>query len=293
MTAIYACSLDRRGVIAVTGTESWSFLHGLVTVDVGNNVSWPSRYGALLTPQGKILHCFHIHPIADGLLLDTAKTGTADLLKRLKMYRLRAKVELTERDDLMVVAAWGDDQPSHPDFTPDPRFAALGARAIVGQTRANEIIAALRATPVEVRAYDLNRIACGVPEYGVDYSSGEVFPHEADLDQLHGVDFDKGCFVGQEVVSRMQHRGTARKRFVPVVVAGGAPNAGTEIQAGGKTIGTMASSVGTDGLALVRLDRLEDALAGGDHVTAGEYGVIVRKPGWASYEVPVATAPAS
>lgn len=293
MTAIHACSLDRRGVIAVTGAEARHFLQGLVTVDVDTIAPGQSRYGALLTPQGKILHGFHIRPVADGVLLDTAKSGIADLLTRLKMYRLRAKIELAERDDLTVLVAWGDDPPSHPDFAPDPRLPALGVRAIVGKAMVNEVIGALRATPADVEAYDRHRIACGIPEYGVDYPSGEIFPHEADLDQLRGVDFAKGCFVGQEVVSRMQHRGTARKRFVPVFVSGGAPDPGTDIEAAGKSIGTMGSSIGTDGLALVRLDRLEDALAKGDAITAGGHGVLVRKPGWASFEMPVVTAPAS
>ena len=293
MTTIHALALDRRGVIAVKGADARPFLQGIVTVDVETIEQRQSRYGALLTPQGKILHGFHIHPITDGVLLDTAKTGIADLLKRLKMYRLRAKIDLVEREDLAVIAAWGDGVPEHPDFAADPRVAALGARAIAGKAMVNEIIGAIRATPADIADYDRHRIGCGVPEYGVDYPSGEVFPHEADLDQLHGVDFAKGCFVGQEVVSRMQHRGTARKRFVPVQAAGQLPTPGTDIQAGGKSIGSLASSVGADGLALIRLDRLEDAIASGKPVTADTVTLEVRKPAWASFDMPAATVPAS
>jgi folate-binding protein YgfZ len=136
---------------------------------------------------------------------------------------------------------------------------------------------------VSERNYHAFRIGLGVPEGGKDYAFGDAFPHEALFDQLHGVDFAKGCFVGQEVVSRMEHRGTARKRVVPVEGAGPLPAPGTSIEAAGAAIGTLGSVAGRSGLALIRLDRAEDALARGESLAAGGVAIAIRRPDFARF----------
>ena len=139
---------------------------------------------------------------------------------------------------------------------------------------------------LEPEAYESHRIALGVPRGGADFLYGDTFPHEADMDQLAGVDFEKGCFVGQEVVSRMQHRGTARTRVVPVRYDGFAPEAGLPVTAGDKPIGTFGSAAAGHGLALLRLDRTDDALAAGQQLTAGGVILTPHKPAWARFTFP-------
>jgi folate-binding protein YgfZ len=144
----------------------------------------------------------------------------------------------------------------------------------------------LGATLVDAAAYDAHRIALGVPRGGLDFVYGDAFPHETNMDQLNGVDFAKGCFVGQEVVSRMQHRGTARTRVLPVRYDAFAPDAGVPVEAGEKRVGTMGSSTGGRGLAILRLDRVADAIAAGVPLTAGGVTLQVEKPDWASFAMP-------
>ncbi|MGE0230561.1 MAG: folate-binding protein YgfZ [Flavobacteriaceae bacterium] len=240
--------LEDRSVISVSGPDARSLLERLITVEA-EGMTGP-RHGALLTPQGKILFEFIVRPEGeDTLLLDVHNTLAAEFVKRLAFYKLRAKAEIADRtDDYAVVAAFDGDT----DLPADPRIAALGGRAILprGETQG------LRPG---AKAYARHRMTLGVAELVHDFASGDVFPHEASYDRLRGVDFDKGCFVGQEVVSRMQHRGTARKRFVPVSIAGDVAEARADVTAGGKVVGTMGGSSGDRGLALLRLDRLDEA----------------------------------
>ncbi len=287
MTGILATLFERRAVIAIGGAEAEAFLNGLVTVETTHLAPGAMRHGALLTPQGKLLFDFFITRSGDGFLLDTPKASAADFLKRLTFYRLRAKVDLDLRDDHAVAALWGDGAETVAGAVADPRLAALGYR-LIGPRAAIE--AALDDAGVErtdEAAYDAHRIARGVPEAETDFAYGEIFPHDAGLDQLHGVDFDKGCYVGQEVVSRMQHRGTARKRFVMVRASDGPdlPAPGTDVTAGGKTAGTLGSTAGRDGLALLRLDRIADAVAAGAPVETGGTGLEVTAPDWAAFAI--------
>jgi len=222
-------------------------------------------YGALLTPQGKMICDFFILALAPkdggGFLLDTPLLQTADLMKRLKLYKLRAKValeDLTERSAVLA-SADGAALPADAGFVyDDPRLPALGQRAVADIEGIEALVT------VEPEAYHARRIALGVPAGGRDFAYGDTFPHEALLDQLGGVSFKKGCYIGQEVVSRMQHRGTARTRVVPVVFDDGiATETGAEATAGGKPLGTIGSGANGRALALLRLDRLADALAAG------------------------------
>src|SRR5262249_55224116 len=158
-------------------------------------------------------------------------------------------------------AAWNGEPAMKPDLAfADPRDAALGWRILVPQELAQKVADLIGANLVDSAAYEAHRIATGVPRGGLDFIYGDAVPHATNMDRLHGVDFDKGCYVGQEVVSRMQHRGTARTRTVRVTLEGAPPEAGTTVLAGDKTVGTMGSSAGQNGLALIRTDRVADAL---------------------------------
>ncbi|MGY6569203.1 MAG: CAF17-like 4Fe-4S cluster assembly/insertion protein YgfZ [Salinarimonas sp.] len=278
--------LDDRAVLHVAGEAAHGFLDGLITSDVDNAQPGKPIFGALLTPQGKILFDFFLHAAPGpegGFYLDCRRDMLADLAKRLKFYRLRAKVTLDEHpDDLAILAGWGDSQV--PDAAiaagPDPRLAALGWRAIV---------TAGDAPAVDLGAddYTAHRMALGMPEGGVDFAFGETFPHEALMDRNSGVDFTKGCYVGQEVVSRMQHRGTARTRIIPVETAAGSlPEPGTEITAGSKTLGVLAGVRGSRGLGKLRLDRVADAIAAGEAMRAGDVDIALIEPDWLGIPLP-------
>ncbi len=280
--------LSRRAVVAVSGPEAEKFLNDLVTCDVAAIGPGAAAYGGLLTPQGKILFDFIVFRDVDGFLFDLPRTAVADFVKRLGFYRLRAKVEIADLSDARkVLAAWGTDRPPAVDglVAADPRIAALGYRIIADRDAA---MAAPGFAPATEADYDAYRIALGVPEGLVDFAYGEAFPHDADMDQLSGVAFDKGCFVGQEVVSRMEHRGTARRRIVHVRAASPIPPAGAEITAGEKPVGTIASSSDHAGLALVRLDRAREAIDTGVPLMARGMPVEVEIPEWARFEWPAA-----
>jgi folate-binding protein YgfZ len=280
--------LADRAVVKVSGPQAATFLDGLVTCDIAPDGDGPPQFGALLTPQGKILFDFVIHRTrdADGpvFLLDTARPQAADLAKRLAFYKLRAKVTVADlSDDLAVLAGW--DAPPIPAEAglvgPDPRRPELGWRAVVAAGDAAEFA---DAAP---RAYHAHRIACGVPEGGRDFLFGEAFPHEALMDQLGGVDFKKGCYVGQEVVSRMQHRGTARTRILPARYADDlAPETGVDVMAGEKVAGKTGSAVDGAGLVMVRLDRIADAAEAGAPLSAGGRPLTLARPSWISFETP-------
>ncbi|TCT05031.1 YgfZ/GcvT domain-containing protein [Aquabacter spiritensis] len=271
--------LADRAVLRISGPEARHFLHNVVTCDVAALPEGGARFGALLTPQGKIIGDFLLYGAgADLFLIDAPRALAADLLKRLTLYRLRSKVDLAPADELAVAAIWGDTPP--PDGAPafaDPRLPALGARLVLPRAEA-------AALDGDADAYEAHRIALGIPKGGADFTYGDAFPHETDMDQLGGVDFRKGCYVGQEVVSRMQHRGTARTRAV-MALFDAAPEGGAEILAGEKSVGRIGSSAGGTGIALVRLDRAADAAAAGVPLVAAGIEVTLKKPDWASFDL--------
>jgi tRNA-modifying protein YgfZ len=282
-----AC-LPERGVIRVSGPDARSFLQGLLTCDIERISPEKTGYGALLTPQGKIIADFLIieAPEADGggFYLDCLVTRVAEILKRLKLYKLRARVVIEDMSESLGIAVlWGKSVLAEADglvFT-DPRLAALGQRALVERSRAES----LADTPAEV--WNNHRIALGVPDGGKDFAYDNAFPHEALLDQLDGVDFRKGCYVGQEVVSRMEHRGSARSRIVPIVfIEGIVSEWGLEARAGTKIIGRVGSTGQGRGLALLRLDRVADAIAAGQEMSAGGLAFRVEKAGFARFAMP-------
>ena len=272
--------LKERAVARIAGADAAHFLDNLLTARTPA-VPGEARFSALLTPQGKIIADMIVLATEGGFRLDVPRVVLADLIRRLQLYRLRAKVEIGVLDDLAVAVAWGGAAPLVDTLAyDDPRLPALGRRFLLPAAEAAQLASAPEAD------WQAHRIALGVPEGGMDFLYGDAFPHEADMDQLGGIDFDKGCYVGQEIVSRMQHRGTARTRIIPFAVCGRPPAEGTPILAGGKTIGRLGSGMDGRALGLVRLDRLEEARAGGHVVEAEGAALVPEKPGWMSFAVP-------
>ena len=287
-----AALLSDRGVVKVAGDEARSFLHGLVSADVLELHPGAARFCALLTPQGKIIADFIATeaPAKDGggFFLDVPRERVKALVDKLNLYKLRSHVMVEDLSEVLgVVAAWdGAGVTSAGLAYPDPRLPALGMRIMLPPHRAADAAAGLGATFVDESQYEAHRIALGIPRGGLDFGYGDTFPHEADMDQLGGVDFEKGCYVGQEVVSRMEHRGIARTRTVAVNYDGAAPQAGAAITAGGRQVGTMGSAAGGRGLALLRLDRAAEALSRGEELLAGDVPLRPIKPDWARFAFP-------
>jgi folate-binding protein YgfZ len=275
-----AAFLPDRGVIKASGADARGFLNNLVTSELDGVRPGIGRFGALLTPQGKIVADFLVTEASaedgGGFLIDCAAALAQSLADKLGFYKLRAKVGIENLSDRVGVLAVWDGEPAikpGPAFA-DPRDQRLGWRILVPSDLAHKAATLIGAELAGLVAYDAHRIGCGVPRGGIDFSYGDAFPHETNMDRLNGVDFDKGCYVGQEVVSRMQHRGTARTRIVRLALDGARPDAGVEIRAGDKPVGTMGSSADGIGLALIRLDRAADAQDAAVPLMAG--GIVVR-----------------
>jgi folate-binding protein YgfZ len=255
--------LTDRVVLSVSGPEARTYLQGLITNDVEAAKAGHPIYAALLTPQGKILFDFLIFDQDGALLLDVSASQRDALQKRLTMYRLRAKVDIAARDDLAIAATWGDGV-----IGTDPRHPNLGSRVI-----------APAGTTIGSGDYLAHRLHLGIPE-SADFGQDRMFGLDADLDELHGVSFDKGCYVGQELTARMKHRGTARKRLLPIETVDGVPlpSIDSNVTAGGRDIGVISSSYGARGFASVRLDRLDEA----GNAAAESDGAAIRiiKPSW-------------
>jgi folate-binding protein YgfZ len=287
-----AALLPDRGVVKVAGDGARNFLHGLVTADMLKLAPGGARFCALLTPQGKIIADFIVveaPPAAGGsFFLDTPRALVASLVAKFNLYKLRAKVIVEDLSETLgVLAAWDGSGATKCGLCyADPRLPALGLRVMIPPHLAAAAAAELGASLVAAGDYDVHRIALGVPQGGLDFSYGDAFPHETDMDQLGGVDFTKGCYVGQEVVSRMEHRGTARTRVVPLRYDGVAPEAGTAIKAGERQVGTLGSAAAGRGISLVRIDRVAEALSQGIPLMAGAASIHLVKPDWARFAFP-------
>jgi folate-binding protein YgfZ len=270
-----AAFLPDRGVVKVSGEDARAFLDGLLTTNLELVTPGIGRFGALLTPQGKIIVDFLVTEAPDahggGFVFDVPLALAQAFATKLGFYKLRKKVTVDNlSSQLGVMAVWGGAPATKPDLAfEDPRDPQLGWRVFVPDDLVDETASALSADVTDSDAYEAHRIASGAPRGGVDFIYGDAFPHETNMDRLHGVDFDKGCYVGQEVVSRMQHRGTARTRTVRVRLDGSVPEIGLPVVAGDKPVGTMGSSSNGVGLALLRTDRVSDALGAGLPLTAG------------------------
>jgi folate-binding protein YgfZ len=272
------CLLGDRGVIEVGGADATSFLQRLITNSVLNIPKGEGRYAGLLTPQGKLLFDFFVVPLPQGqdvgYLIDCAGEQTADLVKRLNLHKMRAKIAIEDKSKKFAVAAiFGGKVAAGLEgvFYRDTRAPHMGVRAIV--PRGGALAKLDRA---EASRYEAHRITQGVPKGGVDFRYGDAFVHDVNFDLMNGVDFKKGCYVGQEVVARVHYRNSARKRIVKIHFEGPAPAQGTQITAGETNIGQVGSTADGEGLAMVRLDRLEEARAAG---VALKVGVDIIVPG--------------
>lgn len=287
-----AALLPDRGVVKVAGEDARRFLNGLATNDIAEIVPGKARFAALLTPQGKIVADFIVAeaPAEDGggFFLDVPKALAGALVEKLNFYKLRAKVICEDLSAILgVMAIWdGAGESEYGLCYTDPRLAALGMRCMLPPHLAADAADDIGAALVEPAAYEAHRIALGVPRGGEDFMYGDAFPHEADMDQLAGVDFEKGCYVGQEVVSRVEHRASARSRVVPIAYDEFAPSSGLPVTAGEKQIGHLGSTARGHGLALLRLDRVEDALASGTPLLCGGIPLRIVKPAWATFPWP-------
>ena len=263
--------LATRGWLTVSGPEASDFLQGLITTDLDTLEPGVAAPGALLTPQGKIMFFFMISRSSDGFLIETEGETIDTLARRLTMYKLRAKVDIAKRDETGATVVWNEAQPEA--STKDLRFAKAGIDLyrLPGGTGSAE-------------GYDALRAQAGVPEAGADFALQDAFPHDILFDKSGGVSFKKGCYVGQEVVSRMQHRATARRRLVTVSADSALPETGTEIRTGGKAIGALGTVAGHTGLAIIRIDRAGAAIAAGTPILAAETPVTVTLPAWTGLE---------
>jgi folate-binding protein YgfZ len=253
--------LPERALIRVEGPDWRPFLHNLLTNDVEGLEVGRLRFAALLTPQGRLLHDALVLAGETGALLDTAATGGEALLKRLTLYRLRAKVIL-ETVPGPVHAAWGEDP--GPGWAPDPRLPELGWRSLYcgGPTTAT------------ADDYDLHRLQLGVPDPARD-AAESTYPIEANFDLLHGIDFKKGCFIGQETTSRMKRRGAIKTRMLPLLFDGPPPPVGAEVLAGDLRAGEVRSGREGRAMALLRLDRI-----GGAELSVDGRPVRAEPPAW-------------
>ncbi len=260
--------LKDRSLILISGDDAEKFLENIVTCRVAGMAINTMAFGALLTPQGKIMFDFFILRREDGFLFDLPADMAEEFAKRMTFYKLRAKVDISSMDQLSVTALWGDNNDTGIE---DPRLPTMGTRYYSDDL-----------PEAEDGNYDELRVANCMPEGGKDFEYGDAYPHETLMDQFGGVDFRKGCFVGQEVVSRMQHRGTVKKRIIMIWAEENLPPTGETILADGKPAGKLGTVCSTGGLALLRLDRVAKA----DELSAN--GIILHSslPEWVGFEMP-------
>ena len=292
--------LEERGVLAVRGPEARSFLQGLVSNDVERLTPDHALYAALLTPQGKYLFDFIMMQRRDEILLDVERARLPALLQRLTLYRLRAKVELEDASERFAVAALlVDDLRRDLDLAPepgaarpledgvllvDPRLADLGARIVSAPDRLQGLMKDLGLAALPEDAYEARRLELGIPEGERDMVLERATLLESGFEELHGVDFKKGCFVGQELTARMKYRGLVRKRLMPVRFEGPAPEPGAIVRLDGRDAGEVRSSANGHGIALLRLEQVAKARASGTPLKVDETVVIPEKPPWANFQ---------
>jgi hypothetical protein len=280
--------LQDRGVLAIAGPDRASFLQGLISNDASRISPERALYAALLTAQGKYLHDFFLVEAGDIIWLDGEAARLADLKRRLSMYRLRARVTLDERPDLAVAAVFGGsalDLPPEPGAARpfgdgvafvDPRLAALGARVIAARETIRPALTASGATEADFAAYDRLRLGLGVPDGSRDLMLDKSILLEAGFDELNGVDWNKGCYIGQELTARTKYRGLIKKRLFPVRIGGGAaPEPGALVTLDGHEAGEMRSSRDGVGLALLRLEAI-----GKGAMSAGSTAIEPLTPDW-------------
>jgi tRNA-modifying protein YgfZ len=275
--------LKDRALISVSGPDAEHFLQNILTTDLDALRIGEAKPGALLTPQGKVLFDFLISRAGENTFRLECRADIADdFVRRLMLYKLRAKVDIAKADQAVVAVAWGDDSTSSPadsNSVSDKRFTDAAVTRTYGEL----------GNVGDPALWHAFRIANGIAESGADYQLGDAFPHDVLLDETGGIGFKKGCYVGQEVVSRMQHRGTARRRVLIVSAEHPLPAPGTELTVDGRPLGTLGSAAGTTGLAIARIDRVKAALDAGQEILAGRVPVSLAIPAWAKFGFPQET----
>jgi len=290
--------LDSRAVLEVAGVDRVAFLQGLVSTDVATVTETAAIHTAFLTAQGKYLHDFFIAALGESFLLDCEAARAEDLKKRLSMYRLRSKVTIEARPDLGVAVAFGDGAAGKLGLADaagsaralddgvafvDPRLAAAGARAILPSGTAAATLTEAGLTAGSAADYDRTRLSLGLPDGSRDLVPEKSILLENGFDELNGVDWNKGCFLGQELTARTHYRGLVKKRLMPVEIDGPLPDPGTLVMLGDKEAGEMRSGTDGCGLALLRLEAVEKAAESKDALTAGEARLTPKKPHWAAF----------
>lgn len=298
MSARFQLVLDGRGLLTVTGDDQRTFLQGLISNDVNRVDATRAIYAGFLTAQGRYLHDFFVTELNGALYLDCESPRLDDLRKRLSLYRLRSKAAVAPATaDLAVVAMWGAESLAALDLSDeagqaksfhggivyvDPRLAALGARAVLPRDGLGKL-AEMGFAPGEPAAYEALRLSLGIPDGSRDLPVEKALLLENGFDELHGIDWTKGCYVGQEVTARMKYRALIRKRLMPVRIDGPAPAAGTPIMLDAEEAGEMRSAAGAFGLALLRLDVVEMAAREAKPLTAGGVNLTPIRPSWAAF----------
>lgn len=280
-------ALPERGVLKVSGEESEEFLQNLITNNMKLLESQDAMFAGLLSPQGKINFEFFILSVGNDYYLDMLASELSGFLKKLALYKLRADVQFADLSETHKVFAF-DNASKETEIEGvlsfrDPRSKKMGQRMIVPVEAAEEL--SNQFDVGEREYYTQLRLKNSIPEGGVDYQLGDTFPHEAAYDQLQAIDFKKGCYIGQEVVSRMQHRGSVRKRIVKIIGEGELPTGPQEIRAGQSLIGMLGSRLGGEGLGLVRLDRAETAEQKGEKMQVDGRLIKIEMPEWADYQL--------
>jgi len=265
--ALTYATLQSRALIAIGGPDWRDFLQGLITQDVETMAPDEARFGALLTPQGRLLYDLFVVPRGEGAWLDVEAEHRAAVIERLMMYRLRAKVEIAADDTPASILFPGPDGEPGEGWVRDPRLPALGWRGYGAAAPAGGVLA-------DEAAREAQKLRLGVPG-PADWGSDKTYPIEANFDLLNGIDFRKGCFVGQETTSRMKRRGQIKSRMLPIRFEGPAPEPGSEILAGELRAGEVLSGGKGGAMALVRLDR-----ALGGNLTVAGRPVVLEQPEW-------------
>jgi len=291
MTDASFALLDDRGIVAVSGADRRIFLQGLVSNDVEKVGPGQAGYAALLTAQGKYLHDFMMIEFGEAVWLEAEAGRLSDLKRRLSIYRLRAKAALDERPELAVAVVFGDTALAAMGLSEipgaarpfasgvafvDPRLATLGVRCILPRADLRTALEGAGLTESGFAKYDRLRLQLGIPDGGRDLVPEKSILLEAGFDELNGVDWQKGCYVGQELTARTKYRGLIKKRLMPVEIDGPAPAPGTIVTANGREVGEMRSSRDELGLALLRIE----PVAQGKHLRAGDTTLVASKPDW-------------
>ena len=296
MPSIAYTHLTNRGIISVTGSDSRDFLQGIISNDITLVSPNKTIYAALLTPQGKYLFDFFISQSGEKLLIECEKDRLPDLMRRLRIYKLRANADLVdETETYSICAIWGDDAAQATGLDNerglaheisggtqfiDPRLNTAGVRSVLPIEAAGAQLQSLAAESESLCDYDLHRLKLGLPDASRDLVVDKAILIESGFDELNGIDWNKGCYMGQELTARTKYRGLVKKRLTSVFIEGAAPEPGTPIMVGDKNAGEMRTSNAGHGIALLRLDQLNNEAA---EYICDQAVLRPNKPKWADF----------